>query len=115
MEIEIEERECGDEELISMMRAQLEMLKSLLVDELDAEEAIENDKLYDKDMYYLSFSFLFSFWKLITFRFNVSFIESLATKKKKKKMSHRWRKRRKYPTTARFQVLCLALTPAQES
>jgi hypothetical protein len=52
MEIEIEERECGDEELISMMRAQLEIMKSLLVDELDAEEAIEDEILFDKEMYF---------------------------------------------------------------
>ena len=51
MEIEIEERECGDDELISMMQAQLEIMKTLLVDELDAEESMQNEKLLDNDMY----------------------------------------------------------------
>jgi hypothetical protein len=53
VEIEIEERECGDEELISMMRAQVEIMKSLLADEFDAQEAIEGEELLDKDMYVL--------------------------------------------------------------
>ena len=63
MEIEIEERECGDDELISMMQAQLEIMKTLLVDELDAEESMQNDKLLDNDMY----CFTSSSWIIVLF------------------------------------------------
>jgi len=46
-EIEIEEREEGDYELISMMRAQLEIMKTMLVEELDELEQRELDNAID--------------------------------------------------------------------
>eukprot|EP00026_Physarum_polycephalum_P005458 Phypoly_transcript_05492.p1 GENE.Phypoly_transcript_05492~~Phypoly_transcript_05492.p1 ORF type:complete len:531 (+),score=69.98 Phypoly_transcript_05492:220-1593(+) len=50
MEIEIEERECGDVELISMMRAQVEIMKSLLADELDEAGAIDVEFSDEEDL-----------------------------------------------------------------
>lgn len=51
MELEIEEREGGDEELMSIMRAQIEILKNMLINELDDHEIEES--VSEEDQYVL--------------------------------------------------------------
>lgn len=56
MEIEIEARESGDDELIAMMKTQIEIMKSMLIDEMDAAENSTNS--VSQDEYHQPFHFL---------------------------------------------------------